>query len=385
MTTDRTVAPPQSNDLSRRVGTDLKVGVTDNITADVTLNTDFAQVEVDEQQVNLTRFNLFFPEKRDFFLENLGVFAFGGRASAGLAAGSGDTPYLFFSRRIGLDDLRVVPLRVGARLTGKSGRLTFGALNVQTGDEPIRSIDGANFTVLRAKRDILRRSSIGAMVTHRTATPGRRGANDGYGVDAAFGFYETVRIDAYLAKTRSEGRTGDDLSYRGAFNYNADRYGLQVDRLVVEPNFAPEIGFVRRIDMRRSAGLARFSPRPTNLGPVRKLTFQGGVTYVTNNADRMDSRDQTVTFQTELDNSDVAGVSLQRHLRAGGRAVCDRTRRADSAGRLRLPHVAAVVLGRPAAPRIGRARLRAGRVLRRRPPFDCRQHRPRAGDAAHLD
>jgi hypothetical protein len=309
ITTDRTLAPPQSNDLSRRVGTDFKVGVTDNITADLTLNTDFAQVEVDEQQVNLTRFNLFFPEKRDFFLENLGVFAFAGRASAGLAAGSGDTPYLFFSRRIGLDDLRVVPLRVGARMTGKSGRLTFGALNVQTGDEPARSIDGANFTVLRAKRDILRRSSIGAMVTHRSATPGRRGSNDGYGVDAAFGFYETVRIDAYLAKTRTEGRSGNDLSYRGAFNYNADRYGLQVDRLVVEPNFAPEIGFVRRTDMRRSAGLARFSPRPANLGPVRKLTLQGGLTYITNNAQRLDSRDQTATFQTELDNSDVAGIS----------------------------------------------------------------------------
>ena len=109
VTTDRTLAQPLSNDVDaprrRRLS---KYGVTENLTADLTLNTDFAQVEVDEQQVNLTRFNLFFPEKRDFFLENLGVFAFAGRASAGLAAGTGDTPYLFFSRRIGLDDVRTV-------------------------------------------------------------------------------------------------------------------------------------------------------------------------------------------------------------------------------------------------------------------------------------
>jgi hypothetical protein len=309
LASDRTLVPVQSNDWSRRAGGDLKVGITENLTADLTVNTDFAQVEVDEQQVNLTRFNLFFPEKRDFFLEGLGVFAFAGRASAGLAAGTGDTPYLFFSRRIGLDSQREVPLRVGARVTGKSGRFSYGALNVQTGDKPANAIDSANFTVFRVKRDILRRSSVGAMFTHRSRTPGVAGANDGYGVDAAFGFYENVRIDGYLARTNSEARSGNDLSYRGAFDYNADRYGLQFDRLVVERHFSPQIGFVRRPDMRRTAGQARFSPRPTSLGNIRKFTFQGGLTYVTNNDNRMDSRDQTVTFQTELVNSDVAGVS----------------------------------------------------------------------------
>ena len=103
MSTDRTVTPLVSNDPTGRMGGDLKFGITQSLTADLTINTDFSQVEVDEQQVNLTRFNLFFPEKRDFFLENLGTFAFAGRASAGRRRGSGDTPYLFFSRRIGLD------------------------------------------------------------------------------------------------------------------------------------------------------------------------------------------------------------------------------------------------------------------------------------------
>jgi hypothetical protein len=314
VTADNTVTPRVDNDATTRFGADLKYGLTQNLTADVTANTDFAQVEVDEQQVNLTRFNLFFPEKRDFFLEGLGVFAFAGRASAGLAAGSGDTPYLFFSRRIGLDGGRVTPLRAGGRLTGKAGGFTLGLLNVQTGEveSPTEGqpplIDNANFTVLRAKRDILRRSSVGGMFTHRTSTPGRTGANDGYGVDATLSFYQNVRFDAYLAATRTEGKRGDDLSYRGLFDYTGDRYGLQLERLVVEPNFLPEVGFLRRTDMRRNFGQARFSPRPATLKHVRKLTTQASLNYVTNNHDRLDTREVVGLFQTELTNSDVAEV-----------------------------------------------------------------------------
>ncbi len=134
---DRQTAAAHSTTPLKDIGLDARYGVTAGLNLDVTINTDFAQVEVDEQQVNLTRFNLFFPEKRDFFLEGLGTFAFAGRASAGLAAGSGDTPYLFFSRRIGIDGTRVVPLRAGGRLTGKIAGMTVGLLNVQRkGDAP---------------------------------------------------------------------------------------------------------------------------------------------------------------------------------------------------------------------------------------------------------
>jgi hypothetical protein len=307
--TDNTVSPPVSNDATGRLGGDVKYGVTQNITADLTVNTDFSQVEVDEQQVNLTRFNLFFPEKRDFFLENLGVFAFAGRASAGLAAGTGDTPYLFFSRRIGLDLSRVVPLQVGARVTGKAGKFTFGAINVQTGEDDKAGIDSANFTVLRAKRDILRRSSIGGMLTHRTATPGRVGSNDGYGVDTAMSFYQNVRFDAYLAATQTELREGDNLSYRGFFDYNADKYGVQVEHLAVEPNFLPEIGFVRRTDMRRNFGQLRYSARPTGFLNVRRMTTQGSLNYTTNTQNRLDTREGVGRFETEFTNSDLASVT----------------------------------------------------------------------------
>ncbi|HEX8030655.1 MAG TPA: DUF5916 domain-containing protein, partial [Vicinamibacterales bacterium] len=308
VSTDRTVTPITTNDANGRVGGDVKYSVTQNITADLTVNTDFAQVEVDEQQVNLTRFNLFFPEKRDFFLEGLGSFAFAGRASAGLGAGSGDTPYLFFSRRIGLDQSRVIPLIAGGRTTGKAGAFTFGAINVQTDNDDAARIESANFTVLRAKRDILRRSSVGGMFTHRTATPGRIGANDGYGVDTALSFYQNVRIDAYLAATNTEGRAGDNLSYRGLFDYVGDKYGVQAERLVVEPNFLPEIGFVRRTDMRRNFGMLRYSPRPKNIPRVRKLTAQGSLNYLTNNQDRLDTREAVLRGESELTNSDVFSV-----------------------------------------------------------------------------
>lgn len=310
ISTDNSITPAIADDRHGRVGGDLKYGITQNLTADLTVNTDFAQVEVDEQQVNLTRFNLFFPEKRDFFLEGLGTFAFAGRASAGLAAGTGDTPYLFFSRRIGLDQSRVIPIRAGSRVTGKAGNFTFGALNVQTGDDDAARIREANFTVVRAKADVLRRSSIGAMLTHRTTTPGRAGSNDGFGLDTAMSFYQNVRFDAYIAGTRTAGRNGSNLSYRGFFDYNADKFGVQAERLVVEPNFLPEIGFVRRTDMRRNFGSARYSPRPRNVAHVRRLTAATSLSYVTNNENRLDTRDAVARVDAEFTNSDVLSVSF---------------------------------------------------------------------------
>ena len=308
VSTDNTVTPAITNDGDGRVGGDVKYSITQNITADLTVNTDFAQVEVDEQQVNLTRFNLFFPEKRDFFLEGLGTFAFAGRASAGLGAGSGDTPYLFFSRRIGLDQSREIPLIAGGRTTGKAGKFSFGAINVQTGEDDAVNVDSANFTVLRAKRDILRRSSVGGMYTHRTSTPGRVGSNDGYGIDAAMSFYQNVRFDAYVAQTKTDSRTGDDVSYRGFFDYNADKYGFQAERLEVQPNFLPEIGFVRRTDMRRNFGLLRYSPRPKGVAHLRKLTGQASLNYLTNTDNRLDTREASARFEAELTTSDTGSL-----------------------------------------------------------------------------
>jgi len=317
LTTSTVTAEPFANELGAAGGLDVKLGVTQGVTADFTVNPDFAQVEVDEQQINLTRFNLFFPEKREFFLENQGIFGFGGVATAGRFAGVSDTPVLFYSRRIGLtQDFRSVPLRAGGRVTGRAGAFTFGALNIRAGDAPQApgGPDGdaggraTSFTVLRARRDLLRRSSVGAMFTGRSVSIDGRGQNTAYGVDGAFGFFDDLTLNTHWAQTRSEGQTGDDTSYRGHVDYAGDRYGVQLEHLLVGDAFNPEVGFVRRRDMRRSFAEFRFSPRPRSIAWVRRFVGTGSFAYVENLAGQVETREWLASFAIELDNSDVFTV-----------------------------------------------------------------------------
>ncbi|MDP6579424.1 MAG: DUF5916 domain-containing protein, partial [Vicinamibacterales bacterium] len=256
LATDRLASLPTANELDGDVGFDVKYGVTEGLTADVTYNTDFAQVEVDEQQVNLTRFSLFFPEKREFFLEGQGIFDFGGGRGFGGGGGGAarNTPIMFFSRRIGLAAGRPVPIEAGGRLTGKVGAFSVGVLDIQTGDEPVSGAHSTNFAVVRVKRDMLRRSSIGALLTHRSVALAGDGANQTYGVDGTFRFYDNVNLNTYLARTQTPGLDGNDRSYRAQFDYRGDRYGLQVERLVVDEHFNPEVGFLRRSDFQRNFG-----------------------------------------------------------------------------------------------------------------------------------
>jgi hypothetical protein len=303
LTTDRNARPSISNDVGADLGVDVKYGVTQNLTADFTYNTDFAQVEADEQQVNLTRFSLFFPEKRDFFLENPGLFAFGG-VTVNNGQPSSEAPMLFYSRRIGLNQGRVVPLNAGARLTGRVGRYAVGLMNIQTGEETVSQSRSTNFSLLRVKRDVLRKSSIGLIATGRSINANGSGSNAVVGLDGAFSFFEDVFFDAYWAKTQTTGLSGDDASYRGAFSYTGDRYGLDLERLSVGTNFNPEVGFVRRYDMRRNLAVARFSPRPRNSKLVRKYVSQGTIDYVENGAGRLETRDSEAQFGIEFQNSD---------------------------------------------------------------------------------
>jgi hypothetical protein len=313
LTTDRLRTPPVSNDPDGDLGVDLKYGVTANVTADFTYNTDFAQVEIDEQQVNLTRFNLFFPEKRDFFLEGRGIFDFGRGGAIGganpVAVAVTDTPYLFYSRRIGLNGGRVVPIDAGGRLTGKVGQYAVGVMNIETGAEEVSRTRPTNFTVMRVKRDILRRSSIGAMVTNRSVSSVAPGSNQAFGVDGAFSFFQNVAMGGYYARTHTSGLAGDDDSYQGQLNYLGDRYGARAEYLRVGEHFNPEIGFVRGDDaFRRSFASLRFSPRPKSIPSVRKLTWEGTFEYILNGAGALESRRQGGRFNIEFENSDQAAV-----------------------------------------------------------------------------
>ena len=293
------------------MGFDVKYGVTQGLTADFTYNTDFAQVEVDEQQVNLTRFSLFFPEKREFFLEGQGIFDFGGGFTSDSTAFyfgggqfSGTAPVLFFSRRIGLQDDRTVPIRAGGRLTGKAGPYSIGLMNVQT--EEAGAAAATNFTVARVKRDVLRRSAVGALFTGRSVSLDGSGSNQVYGVDGLFSFHDNLNITSYLAQSRQPGVSrGDALSYQGKLDYRGDRWGLVAERLAVGADFRPEVGFVRRHDFRRNFLEGRFSPRPLSIRAVRKFLFQGSLDYTTDGAGLLETRVRQGLFGIEFENGDL--------------------------------------------------------------------------------
>ena len=178
---DETLPPPERGDALDRLqgatavqlgdsdfGFDAKYGLTQNLAADFTFHTDFAQVEADEQQVNLTRFSLSYPEKRDFFLEGRGIFDFARGSGFGGGGGAATVPTMFYSRRIGLNGSHVIPIDIGERVTGKVGPIGIGLMNIQTGDEAISHTPSTNFTVVRLKRDILRRSEIGMIFANRS-------------------------------------------------------------------------------------------------------------------------------------------------------------------------------------------------------------------------
>ena len=303
---DTTVTPPVSNDGDGDVGIDVKYGLTENLTADFTVNTDFAQVEADEQQVNLTRFSLFFPEKREFFLENQGTFSFGGLGTRA----SGDTPVLFYSRRIGLDQGAIVPIDAGGRLTGRLGRFSLGLVSIRTGDEAASGTRPTTFSVVRLKQDILRRSSVGLLVTDRSIGQSGTGRNTAYGLDGTFAFFDNLAVNTYWARTRTSGVSGRDTSYRLQLDYVGDRYGLQLEHLLVGEDFNPEVGFVRRHDMRRSFAQARFSPRPRQSRVIRRFSWTGSIDYVENEvSSQLETRDVDGEFAIEFQSTDRFSVT----------------------------------------------------------------------------
>jgi hypothetical protein len=322
---DLAADPAVRNDRDGDGGIDAKISITRSLTANLTYNTDFAQVEVDEQQVNLTRFSLFFPEKREFFLESRGIFNFarggigrgpggggsrrGGGGGGGFGAG-GDVPTLFFSRRIGLENGTLVPILGGGRVTGKVGAFDVGALNIQS-DEIRGAVESTNFTAVRLRRDILRRSSIGAIMTNRSVSIAGEGSSQTYGVDGVFSFYDNLEVITYVAKTETPGLDGQDLSYQGRFSYTGDRYGLTADHLAVEDHFTPEIGFVRRDNFRRTNIAGRFSPRPRSIESIRQFTLEGRLDYfLTADEGLLESRLRGLTFDALLENSDRVSIDV---------------------------------------------------------------------------
>ena len=229
------------------VGGDIKYAVTPSLSLDLTANTDFAQVEVDEQQVNLDRFTLFFPEKRPFFLENAGLFSVGNPGQV----------ELFFSRRIGIDDDgTIIPIIGGGRLTGKIGRMNVGFLNMQTAEAEGHT-PANNFTVGRISRELPRRSAIGAIFTNRQATGSLAGDNDYnrlFGFDGRLGIGEYGMLSGYVSGTVTPGVTSGEHAFRVNAKYASPIWELEADLTQVGDNFNPEVGFLSRRGYRSPQG-----------------------------------------------------------------------------------------------------------------------------------
>ena len=240
-------------------GADLKYSITPSVTLDLTYNTDFAQVEVDDQQVNLDRFNLFFPEKRAFFLENAGLFSVGQPGQL----------EVFFSRRIGIGESGgQIPILGGGRLSGKVGNNTnVGFLNIQTKSVNATGTPSNNFTVARVRQDFQNRSNVGAMFVNRGGTgnlAGERDYNRSYAVDGRWGIGQAGTVSGFAAQTDTPGLEGDTHAFNMAANYDSERYQLRGGFTEVGPNFNPEVGFYARRGYRRSDASVRTTFRPEN-------------------------------------------------------------------------------------------------------------------------
>ena len=217
-------------------GGEIKYGVTPSLTLDLTYNTDFAQVEVDDQRVNLTRFPVFFPEKRPFFLENAGVFS----------AGTPQAVDLFFSRRIGIaSDGSPQPILGGGRLSGRVGQTTVGLLQMVT-EAPNDSLPGQSYSVARATRELSSRSRIGVMAVQRMSTDSSVDVNRTFAVDGRIGLGQAWTSDLWAARTTTRGRDGNDRAFSGRIAYQTNVWNHNARYAEVGADFNPEVGFMSR-------------------------------------------------------------------------------------------------------------------------------------------
>ena len=294
-------------------GADLKYSVTSGLTLDATYNTDFAQVEVDNQQINLDRFNLFFPEKRPFFLENAGVFSVNNQGPAsGMNLGQTE---LFFSRRIGISDTgSQIPILGGARLSGKvSDTVTVGFVNMQT-----ESVDGVaqanNFTVARMRRDLPNRSSVGGLFVNRQGTGNLAQADDynrTYAFDGRWGIGQNGLVQGFAGRTETPGRTGRDHALSLSTRYDSEAWRVISGYQENGEDFNPEAGFLRRTGGFRKFdfGLSNTS-RPEGVLKFQELTPHMSFTRFWNLDGVMETSFLHLHFQGEFEDSSSAGVAL---------------------------------------------------------------------------
>jgi hypothetical protein len=261
-------------------GLDVFYNITPSLKLTATVNTDFGETEVDARQINLSRFSLFFPEKRSFFLEGAGVFNFAsiGPEPAGGIPDTGADLYPFFSRRIGLLNGQEVPLDAGVKLSGTVGRTDVGILGARTGNLEIDGLDLAgdkNFFVGRVKRNLFEQSYVGAIFTEGHPEIGRTGRTYGTDVRLAtsrfLGRSQNLVVTAYGVKSESANEHGRNWSYGFAAHYPNDRFNAQIAFREIQENFDPALGFVQRANVRMLRVAGSFNPRPRDFLNIQQM------------------------------------------------------------------------------------------------------------------
>lgn len=287
-------------------GLDVKYGLRSNMVLNLSGNTDFADTDVDQVQFNLTPFKIFIPEKRQFFLENAGVFDFS----------LGDQDQLFFSRQIGIDPItgQQVPINGGGKLTGTMGRLALGVMEVDTrssGPNPY-----ANYAVARLKESLWGGSYIGVMGIDKRSGNTADSYNQTGGVDTRLVFLKDFIVDAHLAGTQSPGKLSGDSDAGAFLRYKSNWLDAIVSRRKIGPNFNPEVGFIERTDSNQEYADMTFKVRPEMAG-VRELQFEGFIFHSPDTQNVVQTQEWQGTFRADFNNGaytddDIADVFTQR-------------------------------------------------------------------------
>lgn len=292
---EQLLSPSPLKDEKLDAGLDIKYGLTSNLTLDLTANTDFAQVEADVEQINLTRFPLFFPEKREFYLESANTFQFG--------EGNffGPPPIqLFYSRRIGIQGFgEIVPIIAGGRLTGKVGKYELGLLDMLTDEKS--GAPQSHFSVVRVNRDVAQRSKVGAIFTNRVDHGRER--QQAYGADANLWLSNPLVFQSFFAQTHTSPGGETKTAWKLGLDFTKDHWGWFASHMAIDKGFEPGVGFVLRSDIRRSFATFRVSPQPNGSFLRRTNIFQN-FTHLTNIDGRLQDWDYRLSIFNQLTNGD---------------------------------------------------------------------------------
>ncbi len=308
-------------------GLDAKIAVTSSLALDLTLNTDFAQVEADQEQVNLTRFSLYYPEKREFFLEGAEVFSFGSSGRGWGFGGYSSDMNLFYSRRLGLADGHEARIIGGAKIVGKVGHYHLGLMNIYTDEVVFEEDDGSetfvpssNFSVFRLSRDVFSRGSIGMIVLNKQDI-GHNSYNRSLGIDSHLPLSDYFTVSGYLAGTFGpEQKVGDqmvnmnekNLAAKFSLNYSTDLYEASASYQDIGSRFNPEMGFNRRTDFRLTQVSLGYNPRPAKSTKIRQFRYGIDGSYRTNHNGVMLDNEAGFSFDIRFQNSSQIRFDIER-------------------------------------------------------------------------